>query len=103
MNPFEPFSDSLFKGEEPLLRVDIRVVQRNAKKRITTISGLPAKLDYEKVNKALKKMLNCSGSVKDDEEGNRHIQLSGDQRYQVSNFLVDQGICTKAEVFIHGA
>lgn len=98
--PFDPLADEFLK-EHSSLRVDIRVVQRNARKRVTTISGLPENLDFEKVTKALKKMLNCSGTTKEDE--GTHIQLSGDQRSRVSSFLVEQKICTRAEIHVHGA
>lgn len=92
--------DDLFK-EQPLLLVDIRVVQRNARKRVTTISGLPENLDFDKVIKVLKKSLNCSGTIKEDD--GKHLQLSGDQRQAVAQFLVEQKICTSKEIKIHGA
>lgn len=98
--PFDPLADEFLKEQAPL-RIDIRVVQRNARKRITTISGLPANLDFEKVLKVLKKMLNCAGTTKEDD--GIHIQLSGDQRLRVAGFLVEQKICTKSDIHLHGA
>ena len=39
---------------------------------------------------------------KDDDEGGEVIQLSGDQRTNVMEFLVDQEIAHKLDVVLHG-
>ena len=41
-------------------------------------------------------------AVTKDSEMGEIIQLSGDQRTNVNSFLVDQEICLKSQVVIHG-
>lgn len=46
---------------------------------------------------------NCNGSIKKDDETNEeYIQLFGDHRDEVSNFLIHEGIGTEETVKIHG-
>eukprot|EP00968_Pinguiococcus_pyrenoidosus_P003687 scaffold245_cov256-Pinguiococcus_pyrenoidosus.AAC.23 len=52
--------------------------------------------------KAFKKNFSCNGAVQKDEEMGEVIQLSGDQRNNVREFLVDQEICTDDQLVIHG-
>ncbi|KAJ3342044.1 Eukaryotic translation initiation factor eIF-1 [Gonapodya sp. JEL0774] len=81
---------------------DIRIQQRNGRKTLTTVAGLPAELDQKKLLKAFKKDFACNGSIIDDEEHGEVIQLQGDQRVKVSTFLLTEGIATKDQVQVHG-
>jgi translation initiation factor 1 len=79
------------------------VQQRNGRKCITTVAGLANDLDIKRICKAFKKNFSCNGAVqKDEDAGGEVIQLSGDQRTNVMEFLVDQEICPKLEVVLHG-
>lgn len=69
--------------------VHIRVQQRNGRKSLTTVQGLPQKLDKKKVLKALKKDFCCNGTVVEDSELGSILQLQGDQRKNVSQFLIE--------------
>ena len=69
--------------------VHIRVQQRNGRKSLTTVQGLPQRLDKKKILKALKKDFCCNGNVVEDPELGSVLQLQGDQRKNVSQFLVD--------------
>ena len=81
----------------------VRVQQRSGRKCITTVAGLADDLDVKRIMKAFKKNFNCNGAVvKDKETGNDVIQLSGDQRTIVKEFLTDQEICKADEVVLHG-
>ena len=51
-------------------------------------AGLPTDYDKKKILKALKKDFCCNGTVVDDPELGQVIQLQGDQRKNVSTFLV---------------
>jgi len=82
--------------------VHIRIQQRSGRKSLTTVQGLPAELDFKKVLQALKKIFCCNGTVVEDPEMGQVIQLQGDQRMNVHQFLVEQGICKKSAVKIHG-
>ena len=83
-------------------KVHVRVQQRNGRKCITTIQGLADDLDIKRICKAFKKNFQCNGAVTKDSEMGEIIQLSGDQRTNVNSFLVDQEICLKSQVVIHG-
>lgn len=101
----DPFKD--VEGEEKKEAsnqeyVHIRVQQRNGRKSITTVQGLQKGFDYKKVLKAFKKEFCCNGSVVEDKEHGQVIQLQGDQRKNVSHFLVEEGICKADLLKIHG-
>ena len=83
-------------------KVHIRVQQRNRRKCILTVQGLDDDLDLKKICKALRKNLQCNGAVVKDKEYGEIIQLQGDHRGPVSEFLVDQQIITKDQLVIHG-
>jgi len=83
-------------------KVHVRVQQRNGRKCITTVAGLADDLDIKRICKAFKKNFSCNGAVQKDEESGEVIQLSGDQRTNVKEFLVDQEICHGDAVVLHG-
>jgi translation initiation factor 1 len=76
--------------------------QRNGRKSLTTVQGLPEAFDYKKILKALKKEYCCNGTVIEDEELGKVLQLQGDQRKNVSAFLLDNQLCKKDQVKVHG-
>mmetsp|Transcript_20048 Transcript_20048/g.59534 ORF Transcript_20048/g.59534 Transcript_20048/m.59534 type:complete len:101 (-) Transcript_20048:350-652(-) len=76
--------------------------QRNGRKSLTTVQGLKEKYDYNKVLKALKKDFCCNGTVVEDTELGKVIQLQGDQRRNVSEFLVKTKISKKENIKLHG-
>jgi len=82
--------------------VHIRIQQRNGRKSLTTVQGLASDLDLKKILKALKKTFSTNGTILQDEELGKIIQLQGDQRKNVYEFLVKCHICEKNEVKIHG-
>lgn len=82
--------------------VHIRVQQRNARKTLTTVQGLDPKLDFKKVLKAFKKGFSCNGTIIDDEDKGKILQLQGDQRTVVAQFLTGEGIVNKDHIKIHG-
>ena len=72
------------------------------RKRITLVQGLADDLDITRICKAFKRSFNCNGSVSDDEEFGLVIQLAGDHRTKVAEFLVDEQICTEDQIVIRG-
>ena len=82
--------------------VHIRIQQRNGRKSLTTVQGLASDLDLRKILKALKKTYNTNGTILTDDELGEIIQLQGDQRRNVYEFLTKCNICRKDEVKIHG-
>ncbi|CAB9516592.1 Eukaryotic translation initiation factor 1b [Seminavis robusta] len=103
---FITFDDADFLDQDATAleeKVHIRVQQRSGRKCITCISGLAESLDMKRICKAWKKNFNCNGSIQRDEDtGQRVIQLSGDQRIQVRTFLVDEQICRAKSIVMHG-
>ena len=98
----DAFEDAGDKGVSSEEKVHVRVQQRNGRKCITTVAGLADDLDVARICKAFKKNFSCNGVVKKDEEVGEVIQLSGDQRTNVKEFLVDQEICHGDSVVLHG-
>jgi len=82
--------------------IHIRNQQRNGKKSVTTIQGVPEKFNYKKILKAFKKSLNCNGAVVDDEDYGCIIQIQGDFRQQCAEFLIYEGIVDKNALKVHG-
>ena len=89
------------------------VVERNGRKTLTTVQGLPKKFDQKKILKVIKKKfgeylihdsqgknvrvafanirdLACNGTIVNDTEMGEVIQLQGDQRKDVQEFLIDK-------------
>lgn len=83
-------------------KVHIRMQQRNGKKSLTTIQGLADDLDLKKILKALKKQFSTNGTILNDKEVGEVIQVQGDQRRAVADFLVQYKILSRDEVVVHG-
>lgn len=105
INLLDAFADDDEKQRDAVQgeKVHVRVQQRNGRKCITTVAGLADDLDIKRICKAFKKNFSCNGALQQDEEtGGDVIQLSGDQRTNVKEFLVDQEICHSDEIVLHG-
>lgn len=103
MNPINPFQINPFELDDttnpPLFgnKIHIWCKQRTTRTHITTIEGLDIKLDLKKLLSNFKKKFNCNGSL-----DNNVIKLSGDQRYKIKQFLIDENIASDDEIVIHG-
>eukprot|EP00928_Gymnodinium_smaydae_P050016 TRINITY_DN33629_c0_g1_i1.p2 TRINITY_DN33629_c0_g1~~TRINITY_DN33629_c0_g1_i1.p2 ORF type:complete len:118 (-),score=39.06 TRINITY_DN33629_c0_g1_i1:137-490(-) len=96
-------------------KVHIRMQQRNGRKSWTTVAGFPESVrlpksgkvypvDFDKILKALKKTFKTNGVLISDKEHGRIIQLQGDIRKEVAEFLVEvTALITKEQVMIHGS
>ena len=82
--------------------VHVRVQQRNGRKTLTTVQGLPVDLDQKKMLKYFKKEFACNGTIVQDEGKTEVIQLSGDQREKIREFLLQEEICQAEQVKVHG-
>jgi len=107
LNTFDPFAedgDPLGDSQDVGSQSDyihIRIQQRNGRKTLTTLQGLPKQYDAKKLLKAFKKEFACNGTLVDDEKMGQVIQLQGDQRVKISTFLTENGI-DKATIKVHG-
>ena len=96
-----PIVESQTVGETQT-KVHIRMQMRNGRKCITTVEGLADDLDLVRITKACKKSFYCNGNVIEDEDHGEIIQFSGDQRYNVRSFLLQEEICSDTQIVVHG-
>ncbi|CAG9332410.1 unnamed protein product [Blepharisma stoltei] len=83
--------------------VHIRIQQRNNRKCLTLIEGMPADIDLKKVLRYFKKTFSCNGTIVNNEENDEKIiQLTGDNRSQVAEFLKEECIVPEDCIKIHG-
>ena len=107
LNSIDPFADEgdpLADNQDVGSQADyihIRIQQRNGRKTLTTLQGLPKQYDPKKLLKAFKKEFACNGTLVEDEKMGQVIQLQGDQRAKISNFLVENGL-EKGTIKVHG-
>ncbi|KAI8065296.1 translation initiation factor SUI1 [Gongronella butleri] len=101
--PFDPFAD-VEEENSPKAQnlIHLRIQQRNGRKTLTTLQGLPKEYDAKKILKVFKKEFACNGTVVENEELGEVLQLSGDQRLKIAEFLVKEEIAKKANIKVHG-
>ena len=83
-------------------KVTISVQKRNGRQCITNISGMADDLDLKKIISYLKKTYNCNGSIIKDTQFGEVITLTGDQKENVYNFLINEEINKKDEIIVKG-
>lgn len=69
---------------------------------MTTLQGLPKEYDAKKILKVFKKEFACNGTIVDDDELGEVLQLTGDQRLKIAEFLVKEDIAKKSDIKVHG-
>ncbi|KAF2228783.1 eukaryotic translation initiation factor SUI1 [Viridothelium virens] len=94
LKTFDPFAEAdEDTGEQKQSQgnyIHIRIQQRNGRKTLTTVQGLPKKFDQKKILKVIKKEFACNGTIVNDTEMGEVIQLQGDQRKNVQEFLTNE-------------
>ncbi|MEU7137123.1 SUI1 family translation initiation factor [Streptomyces sp. NPDC046261] len=80
----------------------MRILQRGGRKTLTTLEGLPRGVDPQKMLKLLKKQFDCNGTIVETAEGEQVVQLQGDHREKLGEFLIEGGFAKKGEVKVHG-
>ncbi|OAO15218.1 translation initiation factor sui1-like protein [Blastocystis sp. ATCC 50177/Nand II] len=66
------------------------------------MQGLATDLNLKLILKTWKRSFTCNGAIVDDEEHGKIIQLQGDQRTNVRDFLVNEEINRKEDIIVHG-
>ncbi|KAF7535958.1 hypothetical protein G7054_g4959 [Neopestalotiopsis clavispora] len=89
-DPFAEADEDTGETKQASNYIHIRIQQRNGRKTLTTVQGLPKKFDQKKILKVIKKKFACNGTIVNDTEMGEVIQLQGDQRKDVQEFLVDK-------------
>ncbi|XP_040336793.1 eukaryotic translation initiation factor 1b, partial [Herpailurus yagouaroundi] len=82
--------------------IHIRIQQRNGRKTLTTVQGIADDYDKKKLVKAFKKKFACNGTVIEHPEYGEVIQLQGDQRKNICQFLLEVGIVKEEQLKVHG-
>lgn len=84
-------------------KIHIRIQQRNGKKCITTISGFEKDMNCKQICKHMRKLFCCNGNVDVHADHGAVIQLQGDHRLLVKDWLIENTIVTdKDHIVIHG-
>lgn len=86
--------------------IDIKMIQRNGKKVITTIENLfnIPDLDIKKLIQTWKKKFGCNVFIDKDSEDENHekiIKMTGNQIYNVQDYLIKENICPANIIRIH--
>ncbi|XP_022226887.2 eukaryotic translation initiation factor eIF1-like [Drosophila obscura] len=81
--------------------VHIRLQQRSSRKMITTVQGLPEVFDLKKIVRVCRKEFSCNGAVTDHPEQGQLIQLKGDQRENIFQWLIKTDICKPEQLMVH--
>ncbi|ESZ97385.1 hypothetical protein SBOR_2213 [Sclerotinia borealis F-4128] len=70
---------------------------------ITTLEGLPERLDKKRIVQFLQKRLGCAGTIVSDVHWGEVIQLQGDEREKVAEFLIADDGCqlSKDLIMVH--
>ncbi|KAF7729862.1 putative RNA-binding protein eif1AD [Apophysomyces ossiformis] len=104
--PFDPFADVEEEQQQVGVKqsnyLHLRIQQRNGRKTLTTLQGLSSDVDTKKLLKAVKKVFACNGTVVEDPEHGEVLQLQGDQRLKLAEFLVTEKIAKKQDIKVHG-
>ncbi|XP_045153296.1 eukaryotic translation initiation factor 1-like [Echinops telfairi] len=82
--------------------IHLRVQQCNGRKTLTTVQGIADDYDKQKLVKAFKKTLACNGTVVEHAEYGEVIQLQGDQRKNIGQFLAEIGLAKEGQLKVHG-
>merc|ERR1712157_303903 len=82
--------------------VHLRYQQRNGKKGVTTIVGLPKKLNFKKLVKKMKNKFSTGATLANDEQNGTVIQIQGDFRHEIVQYIVQLNIVDKKSITVHG-
>jgi len=89
--------ESLFRK-----KINISVQKRNGRKMTTIITGIDDDIDLPRVLSHIKKKFSCNGSVKKDKNDEYYIQLSGDKKNEMYDFLIQHEIGDDDNIIFHG-
>lgn len=83
-------------------KIHLYIQQRNGRKNLTYVSGLSQE-ERPKFNKVWMKKFSCRSTIHESHPtyGDNIIQLTGDQRENIRDFLIENGY-TKKDIITHG-
>lgn len=71
-------------------------------KQTIILQGINESYDLKKLIKAVKKEFHCNGTIVEHSEYGEVLQLQGDQRKNVKQFLSDIGLAAPEQLKVHG-
>uniref|UniRef100_A0A8C3WEP8 SUI1 domain-containing protein n=1 Tax=Catagonus wagneri TaxID=51154 RepID=A0A8C3WEP8_9CETA len=93
--------DNLFPaGTEDYIH--IRIQQRKGRKTPSAVQDITDDYDKKKLVKACRKKFACNGTVTEHPEYGEVIQLQGEQRKNICQFLVETGSATDDQLKVRG-
>ncbi|XP_068145158.1 eukaryotic translation initiation factor eIF1-like [Drosophila tropicalis] len=104
LNTRDPFADAKNGNEDNIQDglVHIRIQQRNGRKTLTTVQGLSTEYDLKKIVRSCKKEFACNGTIIEHPEHGEVIQLQGDQRENICQWLTKAGLARADRLKVHG-
>lgn len=82
---------------------DIHIyIKQRGRKHITYVTNIPQAIDLISICKEMKKKFSCGGTTKKNEEFGLFIELSGDQRDSIKEYLVTHKLVEEKNIVIHG-
>merc|ERR1711994_844306 len=81
--------------------VHLRYQQRNGRKGVTTIVGLPTKVNFKKLLKKMKNKFSTGATLANDEQNGTVIQIQGDLRHEIVQFIIQLNIVEKSQITVH--
>ena len=95
----ENYTENIIK-ENP---IHISTQQRTTKKKLTIVRGIPDDIDIVLVSRAWQKLFHCVSAVKYDKSTKEYfIQINGDHKNEVKEFLIHEGIGREDNIKMHG-
>lgn len=85
-----------------LLNSYMDIILSASRKTLTTVQGIADDYDKKKLVKAFKKKFACNGTVIEHPEYGEVIQLQGDQRKNICQFLIEIGLAKDDQLKVHG-
>ncbi|KAI6177754.1 hypothetical protein M3Y97_00942300 [Aphelenchoides bicaudatus] len=82
--------------------IHIRIQQRTGRKTITTVQGIDPAYALDRILRYMKKEYSCNGTIVNHKEYGEVIQMTGDQRQHVKDFLCKVGIAKEENCKVHG-
>ena len=104
LDSFNNADNALAAYEPRTNKIHLRV-QQQGRRNMTIIQDLDSDLDFKRICKNMRKKFNCNGNVVEDAKMGFIIQLQGDQRDQVKEWLLANEILTTKDLdrlVIHG-
>lgn len=90
--------DNLFDSK----KITVHTKMRTGRKVMTMVYGFGIEYDIEKILKHFQKTFHCTGNIHKDEKFGEIIQLTGNNKREVIDFLIREEIATMDNIISMG-